>query len=81
MAALQLADFGWDQYFHSQLPGDLVGEEFAATVGDWILFDRDCGRVVQRLQRKSLFQRRARGRSLSKLYKTVQSEKKSTRPG
>ena len=93
MAALQLADFGWDQYFHSQLPGDLapstvpvrvmnvhrsglqvaapaidthidarmVGEEFAVTVGDWILFDRDSRRVVQRLQRKSLFQRRAPG--------------------
>ena len=93
MAALQLADFGWDQYFHSQLPDDLapstvpvrvmnvhrsglqvaapdidthidarmVGEEFAVTVGDWILFDRDSRRVVQRLQRKSLFQRRAPG--------------------
>lgn len=93
MAALELADFGWDPYFHSQLPGDLppstiparvmnvhrsglqvaapdidahidagmVGEECAATVGDWILFDRDSGRVVRRLERKSLFQRRAPG--------------------
>ena len=93
MAALELADFGWDQYFHSQLPDHLppstvpvrvmnvqraglqvsapdidmhidagtVGEEFAATVGDWVLFDRDSGRVVRRLERKSLFQRRAPG--------------------
>ncbi len=93
MASLELADFGWDQFFHSQLPDDpapsavpvrvmnvqrsglqvsapdidmhidagLVGEEFAATVGDWILFDRESSRVVRRLERKSLFQRRAPG--------------------
>jgi len=93
MDRLQLSDFGWDQYFNAQLPGDLlpstvparvmnvqrsglqiaapgleahveistINEELEATVGDWLLFDRDGGRVVQRLERKSLFQRRAPG--------------------
>ena len=93
MTILTLADFGWDQFFHSQLPQDLspatvpvrvmnvqrsglqvaapgidlhidvttVGEDCAATVGDWILFDLESRRVVRRLERKSLFQRRAPG--------------------
>ena len=93
MASLELADFGWDQFFHSQLPDDLppttvpvrvmnvqksglhvaapevnahidtsmVSQDFIATVGDWLLFDRESGRAVQRLERKSLFQRRAPG--------------------
>jgi ribosome biogenesis GTPase len=93
MASLELADFGWDQFFHSQLPDDLppstvpvrvmnvqksglhvaapeidthidasmVSHDFIATVGDWLLFDRESGRAVQRLERKSLFQRRAPG--------------------
>ena len=39
----------------------MVGEDCAATVGDWLLLDRESGRVVQRLERKSLFKRRAPG--------------------
>ena len=93
MASLELADFGWDQFFLSQLPDDLppstvpvrvmnvqksglhvtapeidthidasmVSQDFIATVGDWLLFDCESGRAVQRLERKSLFQRRAPG--------------------
>ncbi len=93
MASLELTDFGWDQFFHSQLPDDLppttvpvrvmnvqksglhvaapeidthidasmVSQDFIATVGDWLLFDCESGRAVQRLERKSLFQRRAPG--------------------
>ena len=93
MATLELADYGWDHFFHRQLPNELpptivpvrvmnvqksgmqisspniethldasmVGEDCAATVGDWLLFDCESGRAVQRLERKSLFQRRAPG--------------------
>ena len=93
MASLELADYGWDHFFHRQLPDELpptivpvrvmnvqksgmqisspniethldasmVGEDCAATVGDWLLFDCESGRAVQRLERKSLFQRRAPG--------------------
>jgi len=93
MPNLELTDFGWDQFFHSQLPDDLPGstvpvrvtnvqksglhvvapeidahidagvlsEGFDATVGDWLLFDSASGHVLQRLERKSLFQRRAPG--------------------
>jgi hypothetical protein len=91
MASLELADFGWDQFYHSQLPEDLppatipvrvmtvqksglhiaapdidahievsmVGENCTATTGDWLLFDRETGRIAKRLERKSLFRRRA----------------------
>jgi ribosome biogenesis GTPase len=38
-----------------------IGAELEATVGDWILFDLHTRRIVQRLERKSLFQRRAPG--------------------
>lgn len=90
---LALADFGWDNFFQSQLTEELppstfpvrvinmqksgllvsgpgfethiaagmVGNDITATVGDWLLFDSECGRVVQRLERKSLFKRRAPG--------------------
>jgi len=93
MASLELSDFGWDQFFHSQLPDDLppstvpvrvmnvqksglnisapdvdahieasmVSKDFDVTVGDWLLFDCESGHAVQRLERKSLFQRRAPG--------------------
>ena len=89
MASLELADFGWDQFFNSQLPCDLLpttvpirvmnvqksglrvaapdtdvhidasmaDQDLAATVGDWLLFDCESGRALQRLERKSLFQR------------------------
>jgi hypothetical protein len=39
----------------------VLSEGFDATVGDWLLFDSASGRLLQRLQRKSLFQRRAPG--------------------
>lgn len=93
MPSLELADFGWDHFFHGQLSDDLsptsipvrvinvqksglqvaapglethvnvsvIGEGIAATVGDWLLFDSESGRVVQRLERKSLFKRRTPG--------------------
>jgi ribosome biogenesis GTPase len=93
MSSLTLADFGWDNYFHSQLSADLpptsvpvrvmsvqksglqvaapdlethvdagvIGDDITATVGDWLLFDTASCRVLQLLQRKSLFQRRAPG--------------------
>lgn len=93
MATLQLADFGWDQFFNAQLTADLppstvparvmtvkrsglqlaapdidrhvdasmLGEDCGATVGDWVVFDLDSGHIVRRLERKSLFQRRAPG--------------------
>ncbi len=93
MSSLSLADFGWDNYFHSQLPEDLsptsvpvrvmnvqksglhisapdlethidagvIGDDITATVGDWLLFDTVNGRVLQRLERKSIFERRAPG--------------------
>ena len=88
-----LADFGWDNFYQSQLTEELaasifpvrvmnvqksglhvsapdvdshiaaamVDEDCTATVGDWLLFDSESGRVVQRLERKSLFKRRAPG--------------------
>lgn len=93
MNNLQLADFGWDNFFNAQLPVDLtmstvparvmnvqrsglqiaapdldvhvdiatIDSAIEATVGDWVLFDRDSGRIAQCLERKSLFQRRAPG--------------------
>ena len=90
---LGLADFGWDNFYQSQLTEELppstfpvrvmnvqksglhvsapdfnshiaaamVGDDCTATVGDWLLFDSESGRVTQRLERKSLFKRRAPG--------------------
>ena len=92
----ELADFGWNAFFSSQLdigelhavtpvrvmavhrdrihvagPGvdTLIlpfadadgGEEAAATVGDWLLLDAGTTRARRRLQRSSLFKRRAAG--------------------
>ncbi len=92
----ELADFGWNAFFASQLdpddqtpamparvmavhrdrirvagPGvdrlvppfiDAAGdEESAATVGDWLLLDRETGRPRRLLRRRSLFKRRAAG--------------------
>lgn len=45
----------------SHITAAMVGDDCTATVGDWLLFDSDTGRVVQRLERKSLFKRRAPG--------------------
>ena len=88
-----LSEFGWDNFYQSQLTEELppstfpvrvmnvqksglhasapnidthiavamVDEDATATVGDWLLFDSESGRVVQRLERKSLFKRRAPG--------------------
>ncbi len=89
-----LADYGWSQFFQSQLSvADLAGflpvrvfavhrnglavagpdfdgrvlpivaddNEANATVGDWLLIDRDSGAPERVLQRKSLFKRRAAG--------------------
>ncbi len=39
----------------------VIGEDIVATVGDWLLFDTASGRVLHRLQRKSIFKRRAPG--------------------
>lgn len=47
--------------FDSHIEAGVVSEECAATVGDWLLLNSDNGRVVQRLERKSLFKRRAPG--------------------
>jgi len=90
---LELADFGWDNFYNSQLTEELppstfpvrvmnvqksglqvsapdvdshiaaamVSDACTATVGDWLLFDSETGRVEQRLERKSLFKRRAPG--------------------
>lgn len=38
-----------------------ISDEIEATVGDWVLFDTESRRVTQRLERKSLFRRRAPG--------------------
>jgi len=91
-----LADFGWNAFFHSQLEFDdlqttipvrvmavhrgaliVAGpgldmqmpplaptaddEESAATVGDWLLLNRETYRPLRLLQRRSLFKRRAPG--------------------
>ncbi len=45
----------------SHIDASMVADDCAATVGDWLLFDCETGRVVQRLERKSVFQRRAPG--------------------
>ena len=39
----------------------MTDEASPVTVGDWLLFDRDSGRVKKLLERKSLFKRRAPG--------------------
>jgi ribosome biogenesis GTPase len=92
----ELADFGWNTFFASQLEPDdqtpviparvmavhrdrirvsgpsgdrlippfveTAGEdESAATVGDWLLLDRETGRPRRLLRRQSLFKRRAAG--------------------
>ena len=94
----ELADFGWNAFFSSQLDIDELhavtpvrvmavhrdrihvaapsidmlilpfadaagGEEAAATVGDWLLLDAGTTRARRRLQRSSLFKRRAAGTS------------------
>ena len=41
------------------VPGD---DEYSATVGDWLLLDRQCARAVRRLDRSSLIKRRAAGK-------------------
>jgi len=56
-SGLQIAAPGLDAH----VAAGTIKEELEATVGDWLLFDRDSGRVVERLERKSLFQRRAPG--------------------
>jgi len=43
------------------VPFGAIDDAASGTVGDWVLFDRDSQRVTGRLDRKSLFQRRAPG--------------------
>ena len=90
----RLADYGWSQFFQSQLGvADLArsvparvfavhrngldatgpdfdgrvppiagdGDEAHATVGDWLLVDRESGTADRLLARKSLFKRKAAG--------------------
>jgi ribosome biogenesis GTPase len=56
-SGLQLAGDGIDQ--HVQLTGH--DYDLNLTVGDWALFDTDTQRLLHRLERKSLFKRRAPG--------------------
>jgi len=56
-SGLQLAGDGIDQ--HLQLTGH--DYDLNLTVGDWALFDTDTQRLRRRLERKSLFKRRAPG--------------------
>jgi len=92
--ASPLADYGWSQFFQSQLSVadlarfspvrvfavhrnglDVAGADYSgrvpplagdddeaeATIGDWLLVDRDSGAPERVLQRKSLFKRKAAG--------------------
>lgn len=43
------------------IDASMADQDLAATVGDWLLFDCESGRALQRLERKSLFQRCAPG--------------------
>lgn len=56
-SGLHLMGDGFDR--HVELSGK--DHEMQSTVGDWLLLDPDTHRVVRRLERKSLFKRRAPG--------------------
>jgi ribosome biogenesis GTPase len=54
---LHMIGDSFDQHFELT-PSD---HTLQATVGDWLLFDTDSKRLIRRLERKSLFKRRAPG--------------------
>lgn len=56
-SGLRLAGDGFDQ--HMELSGG--DYDLQPTVGDWLLFDKETQRLTRRLERKSLFKRRAPG--------------------